>query len=68
MMKELLLMRPLIAWLAIAAVSADKDGSYYPEGMENPNVNKKMYWAEAGNVLDDLSQFDALYVTHHNCV
>lgn len=57
----------VIALLLAASVRAEKDNAFYPDGMENPNVNNKMYWADSINVLDDLSQFDALYITHHGC-
>ena len=56
------------ALLSRAAVSAEKDTQYYPDGMSNPNaVSSKMYWADASNVLNDIGKFDALYVTHHHC-
>lgn len=35
--------------------------------MGNPNVDLKMYWADAHNVLEDLDQFSYLYVQYHNC-
>lgn len=46
------------------------DSNYYPSelGMSDPNLDDKMYWAESIDILDDLSSFDVLYVTHHNCV
>lgn len=47
--------------------TAEKDSAYYPDGMENPNVKNKMYWADSMNVLEDISKFDALYITHHGC-
>ena len=53
--------------LGVAMIAAEKDSAVYPDGMENPNVNNKMYWADAMNVLEDISQFDALYITHHGC-
>ena len=55
----------LLLWTALA--QANKDSAFYPDGMENPNVNNKMYWADAINVLEDIGQFDALYITHHGC-
>lgn len=48
-------------------VLADKDDSYYMAGSGNPNVNQKMYWKDAENVLQDLSQFKALYVEFSHC-
>lgn len=53
--------------LAASMAKAEKDSAYYPDGMENPNVKDKMYWADAVNVLEVLSQFDALYLSHHGC-
>jgi hypothetical protein len=61
------MMRFLIVVCALVAVAAEKDSAYYPDGMENPNVDDKMYWADATNVLEDIAQFDALYITHHGC-
>mmetsp|Transcript_24909 Transcript_24909/g.54653 ORF Transcript_24909/g.54653 Transcript_24909/m.54653 type:complete len:481 (+) Transcript_24909:108-1550(+) len=52
---------------AFAAVNATKDDEYYRAGMGNPNVELKMYWADAHNVLQDLSQFSYLYIQYHNC-
>jgi len=52
---------------AFAVVSAVKDDEYYRAGMGNPNVDLKMYWADAHNVLEDLDQFQYLYVQYHNC-
>ena len=46
---------------------ADKDDSYYITGTGNPNVNEKLYWKDAENVLQDLSEFSALYVTFDSC-
>ena len=55
-------------WFVVAiVVSAEKDSAFYPDGMENPNVNNKMYWADSMNVLEDISKFDSLYITHHGC-
>jgi hypothetical protein len=48
-------------------VRATKDDLYYRAGMGNPNVDLKMYWADAHNVLEDLDQFSALYIQYHNC-
>jgi hypothetical protein len=39
----------------------------YPWGYD-PNNNFKMYWKDAANVLQDLEQFQALYVEVHGCV
>lgn len=50
-----------------AITSAVKDDEYYRAGMGNPNVDLKMYWADAHNVLEDLDQFSSLYIQYHNC-
>ena len=52
---------------AFAVASAVKDDEYYRPGMGNPNVDVKMYWADAHNVLEDLGKFSYLYVQYHNC-
>lgn len=56
-----------VTLVVVTLARAEKDSAYYPDGMENPNVNNKMYWADAANVLEDLSKFDALYISHHGC-
>jgi hypothetical protein len=61
----LLLIVSLLA--AVNVVNAEKDGNYYPSGMKNPNVNEKMYWRNAHDVIEDISSFDALYVKFHSC-
>jgi len=43
------------------------DDEYYRAGMGNPNVDLKMYWADAHNVVEDLDQFSSLYIEYHNC-
>ncbi|CAB9525858.1 expressed unknown protein [Seminavis robusta] len=61
-------MRILLAPLLLAALAhANKDSTYYNNGVTNPNVEQAMYWHEGWNVLEDLSQFDKLYVTYHHC-
>jgi hypothetical protein len=50
-----------------SVVLASKDSTIYPNGFTNPNVNKPMYWQDSQNVLQDLSQFDKLYVQYHGC-
>jgi hypothetical protein len=51
-----------------ALVNANKDETYYANGVVNPNIaDQKMFWKEGYNVLEDLSEFDALYVTYHSC-
>jgi hypothetical protein len=62
----LLLIASLLAAVT-TTVNAEKDGNYYPSGMKNPNVNEKMYWRNAYDVIDDISSFDALYVKFHSC-
>lgn len=54
--------------LCLALVVAEKDGDYYLPGFNNPNTKNEMYWKDSINVLQDLDQFDALYVTYHGCV
>jgi len=49
-------------------VNADKDSDYYPVGMRNPNLKKAMYWKDSINVLQDLDQFESLYIKYHGCV
>lgn len=64
-------MKPLLSVIFLALwgpALAEKDSNYYPEGMVNSNVDEKMYWRDASNVLEDLGEFDALYVTFHSCV
>ena len=48
-------------------VQAEKDSNPYPYG-ENPNTVFKMYWNDAGNVMQDLSKFSALFIRYHGCV
>lgn len=57
----------VVLLLLLSLAAAEKDSAFYPDGMENPNVDRKMYWADAMNILEDISQFDALYVSHHGC-
>ena len=52
---------------AATFVAAEKDSGYYGDGKQNPNKKNSHYWKEAKNVLQDLDQFDALYVKYHNC-
>lgn len=58
-----LLLSALLPFLA----SAGSDSTYYLNGMTSPNADQKMFWAEGTDVLKDLSQFQSLYVTYHNC-
>jgi len=52
-----------------SVVLAEKDGDYYYPGVSNPNAEKhKMYWKDSINVLQDLDQFEALYIKYHGCV
>jgi hypothetical protein len=56
----------VVLWTPV--VEASKDSySYYANGITNPNIKEKMYWREGYNVLEDLDQFAALYVTYHSC-
>jgi hypothetical protein len=47
---------------------AAKDNDYYFPGFTNPNTNNKMYWKDSIGVLQDLDQFEYLYVAYHHCV
>ena len=62
--------RSILAFLASLPLlaEAEKDGDYYFPGFTNPLVKEKMYWKDSINVLEDLDQFEALYVTYHHCV
>lgn len=55
--------------LAVLAThaAAEKDSSYYPADVSNPNVEDRMYWKDSQNVLEDLDQFSKLYVKYHTC-
>jgi len=54
--------------MSVAVVVADKDGDYYYPGMSNPNTKNAMYWKDSINVLQDLDQFESLYIKYHGCV
>jgi hypothetical protein len=64
-------MQLLFSSLALAAFAsktvADKDTQYYRPGSSNPNVDQKMYWRSAINILQDMDQFDKLYIQFHSC-
>lgn len=69
-------MMPKIAPLSLVLASAvllvdpahgDKDDSYYRPGSGNPNIYQKMYWKDADNVLEDLGEFETLYVEFQHC-
>jgi hypothetical protein len=53
--------------LQTLSVCAEKDSNPYAWG-DNPNKRFKMYWNDARNVLQDLDQFQSLYVKYHGCV
>jgi hypothetical protein len=57
----------LFFFFLLSVVNADKDISYYNANHGNPNVDLKMYWKDAENILDDLSQFSSLHVQFHSC-
>lgn len=58
----------LVSWFSfLRTTTASKDDSYYPAGVSNPNVNNEMYWKEPHNVLQDLDQFEKLYIEFHSC-
>lgn len=52
---------------SVLFVRAEKDSNPYPYG-ENPNNVFKMYWNDAGNIMQDLSKFSSLYIRYHGCV
>jgi hypothetical protein len=62
----------VIVMMALVAfvVNAEKDSDYYLAGFTNPNtLSNEMYWKDSVNVMQDLDQFEALYITyHHWCV
>jgi hypothetical protein len=60
-------MKLLVSALLLALASANKDNNYYANGIASPYQNEKMYWGAGKDVLEDLSQFESLYVTYHNC-
>ena len=47
-------------------VFAAKDNNYYPSG--NPNVDNPLYWSDAQNVLNDIAEFQSLYIKVSGCV
>jgi hypothetical protein len=63
----MMVMQILLLLLILVGVSTEKDSNYYPWGT-NPNVNYEMYWHDAANVLQDIDQFDSLYIKYHGCV
>ena len=60
-------MKVLVSALLVALAAANRDDAYYVGGIASPNQGERMYWGDSLSVLQDLSQFDALYVTYHNC-
>ena len=64
---HLLLLFAVVIGTMSTNTHAYKDDSYYMAGSGNPNTHEKMYWKDADNVLQDLSQFKSLYVQFHNC-
>lgn len=63
----IVVMLVLTGFPVLPVVQADKDDSYYMAGQGNPNVNSRMYWKDAENILQDLSKFKALYVQYSHC-
>jgi hypothetical protein len=60
---------PLVVMVLKAfLIWAEKDGDYYQPGLMNPNTQNAMYWKDSKKILEDLSQFEALYISYHNCV
>lgn len=65
----MVMLQAVVSFLLLATMAtATKDANYYPGGTSNPNVNNPMYWNDAVNVLQDLKQFQALYIKFHSCV
>ena len=48
-------------------VAADKDTHYFTNGKSNPNERYSHYYREGLNVVQDLADFDKLYVKFQNC-
>jgi len=58
----------LLLFLALLRLSdAERDSNPYPFG-NNPNSQFKMYWKDSSNVLQDIDEFQALYIKYHGCV
>ncbi len=57
----------LASTAVLGSVKGTKDDSYYKPGSGNPNVYQKMYWKDADNILEDLDQFQTLYVQFQHC-
>ena len=68
MKASLLLSASCAALVMSVAVVAEKDADYYYPGMSNPNTKNAMYWKDSINVLQDLDQFESLYIKYHGCV
>eukprot|EP00527_Entomoneis_sp_CCMP2396_P007627 CAMPEP_0198140466 /NCGR_PEP_ID=MMETSP1443-20131203/3612_1 /TAXON_ID=186043 /ORGANISM="Entomoneis sp., Strain CCMP2396" /LENGTH=199 /DNA_ID=CAMNT_0043802887 /DNA_START=138 /DNA_END=734 /DNA_ORIENTATION=- len=65
----MMMMMMVALMLSSSSVNADstQDANQYSFG-ENPNIkNHKMYWADSKAVLNDLSEFHALYIKFHSC-
>jgi hypothetical protein len=60
--------RSFLLLCVVGAVFAEKDSRYYPPGRSNPNVNDRYYWKNSLNVMQDLDQFESLYVEYSGCV
>ena len=64
----MILHQAAIFLVAVAnAVTAERYTNYNVGG-SNPNLDNPMYWSDAVNVLQDLKQFQALYIKFHSCV
>ena len=57
-----------LALLLFHVALAAKDNDYYFPGFVNPNTEYPMYWKDSINVLQDIDQFEALYIRYHHCV
>lgn len=70
-MKSLLLISSIITSLVLpfahsGSSASNRDPNAYG-AYSNPNVAYSHYWADANNVLQDLSSFRKLYVKYHGC-
>lgn len=57
----------LLLGLYFQRVLSAKDAHYFTPGTSNPNVDHPLYWRDAVNILQDLDQFQYLYVSFNSC-
>lgn len=59
----------VVCSFALDEVHGAKDNSYYPyPEFVNPNTYYRMYWKDAANVIEDMDEFESLYIKYHGCV